>query len=371
MTVVFVCSIEAVTGGIESDNLDYRLGAIHSLVYKLPEKNREMLELLIRHLVNVCEHSKENLMTPSNMGVIFGPTLMRAQEDTVAAMMNIKFQNIVVEILIEHFGKIYLGPPEDSQVPPVPPPRVTARRHKPITISKRLLREKTVFYTSSLDENEDEAQRQTPNGTITSNLDTPKLPQHLKLPIQKSGETDLGRKSPNRPVSDSQPESCPEVDVGKLVFRLQDGGTKATPKATNGPVPGSGPTKTPPFPIKRQAPRPVAPHKEGDTDCFSKVRPPGEKQTIIRPPVRPPDPPCRASTSQKPEPKPDTVAGNAGEIPSSVTGAELTSSSPSDVWAVSLGASDKVDLRTQLCLAIASLSDLSSDPPQTLLLDPS
>lgn len=45
-------------------------------------------------------------MSPSNMGVIFGPTLMRAQEDTVAAMMNIKFQNIVVEILIEHFGKV-------------------------------------------------------------------------------------------------------------------------------------------------------------------------------------------------------------------------------------------------------------------------
>uniref|UniRef100_A0A8C3RQS9 Oligophrenin-1 n=1 Tax=Chelydra serpentina TaxID=8475 RepID=A0A8C3RQS9_CHESE len=90
----------------KSENLDYRLGAIHSLVYKLPEKNREMLELLIRHLVNVCEHSRENLMSPSNMGVIFGPTLMRAQEDTVAAMMNIKFQNIVVEILIEHFDKV-------------------------------------------------------------------------------------------------------------------------------------------------------------------------------------------------------------------------------------------------------------------------
>lgn len=45
-------------------------------------------------------------MSPSNMGVIFGPTLMRAQEDTVAAMMNIKFQNIVVEILIEHFNKV-------------------------------------------------------------------------------------------------------------------------------------------------------------------------------------------------------------------------------------------------------------------------
>uniref|UniRef100_A0A2K5LCP3 Oligophrenin-1 n=1 Tax=Cercocebus atys TaxID=9531 RepID=A0A2K5LCP3_CERAT len=302
----------------KSDNLDYRLGAIHSLVYKLPEKNREMLELLIRHLVNVCEHSKENLMTPSNMGVIFGPTLMRAQEDTVAAMMNIKFQNIVVEILIEHFGKIYLGPPEESAAPPVPPPRVTARRHKPITISKRLLRERTVFYTSSLDESEDEIQHQTPNGTITGSIETPKPPQHPKLPIQRSGETDPGRKSPSRPISDGKLEPCPEVDVGKLVSRLQDGGTKITPKATNGPMPGSGPTKTPSFHIKRPAPRPLAHHKEGDADSFSKVRPPGEKPTIIRPPVRPPDPPCRAATPQKPEPKPDIVAGNAGEITSSV-----------------------------------------------------
>ncbi|XP_063101613.1 oligophrenin-1 isoform X8 [Cavia porcellus] len=302
----------------KSDNLDYRLGAIHSLVYKLPEKNREMLELLIRHLVNVCEHSKENLMTPSNMGVIFGPTLMRAQEDTVAAMMNIKFQNIVVEILIEHFDKIYLGPPEESATAPVPPPRVTARRHKPITISKRLLRERTIFYTSSMDESEDDIQHQTPNGSFISSLEPPKLLQHLKPPIQRNAEADPGRKSPSRLAPDSKLEPCPEVDVGKLVSKLQDGGTKATPKSTNGLMPASGPMKTPSLHIKRQAPRPLAHQKEGDADNFSKVRPPGEKPTIIRPPVRPPDPPCRATTPQKPESKPEIVVGNAGEIPSSV-----------------------------------------------------
>ncbi|XP_015425550.1 PREDICTED: oligophrenin-1-like [Myotis davidii] len=54
----------------------------------------------------------------------------------------------------------------------------------------------------------------------------------------------------------------------------------------------------------------------GDSDSFSKVWPPGEKPTIIRPPVRPPDPFCRAATPQKT--KPDIVVGNAGEIPSSV-----------------------------------------------------
>uniref|UniRef100_A0A9L0IAR0 Uncharacterized protein n=1 Tax=Equus asinus TaxID=9793 RepID=A0A9L0IAR0_EQUAS len=165
---------------------------------------------------------------------------------------------------------------------------------------------------------QDEIQHQTPNGTITSTIDPPKLPQYPKLPIQRNGETDPGRKSPSKPVADGKLESCPEVDVGKLVSRLQDGGTKAIPKTTNGPVPGFGPTKAPTFHIKRPAPRPLVHPKEGDSDSFSKVRPPGDKPTIIRPPVRPPDPPCRVAAPQKPEPKPDIVAGNAGEIPSSV-----------------------------------------------------
>uniref|UniRef100_A0A8C5BEB4 Rho GTPase activating protein 42 n=1 Tax=Gadus morhua TaxID=8049 RepID=A0A8C5BEB4_GADMO len=90
----------------ESDDQNYRVCAVHALVHKLPDRNKEMLELLIQHLVTVSTQSKFNLMTVSNLGVIFGPTLMRSQEETVAAMMNIKFQNIVMEILIENFDKV-------------------------------------------------------------------------------------------------------------------------------------------------------------------------------------------------------------------------------------------------------------------------
>uniref|UniRef100_A0A672MBK0 Rho GTPase activating protein 42 n=1 Tax=Sinocyclocheilus grahami TaxID=75366 RepID=A0A672MBK0_SINGR len=89
----------------KSDDQNYRVCAVHTLVHKLPDKNKEMLEILIEHLLNVSTHSESNMMTVSNLGVIFGPTLMRSQEETVAAMMNIKFQNIVVEILIENFEK--------------------------------------------------------------------------------------------------------------------------------------------------------------------------------------------------------------------------------------------------------------------------
>uniref|UniRef100_A0A8B9PSM9 Oligophrenin-1 n=1 Tax=Apteryx owenii TaxID=8824 RepID=A0A8B9PSM9_APTOW len=238
----------------KSENLDYRLGAIHALVYKLPDKNREMLELLIRHLVNICEHSRENLMSPSNMGVIFGPTLMRAQEDTVAAMMNIKFQNIVVEILIEHFAKIYSGPPEDNSAPPVPPPRVTARRHKPITISKRPLRERPVFFGASVGESEGQFSCSlTPYSSLTSPifLIAPRPLHRSRVPAPRAGEADAAR-----PPAESQPEQRAEGDVGKLVSRLQDAGAKLAGRSANGVVSGPAP-KTSTLHAKRPAPRPV------------------------------------------------------------------------------------------------------------------
>uniref|UniRef100_A0A670XN94 Oligophrenin-1 n=1 Tax=Pseudonaja textilis TaxID=8673 RepID=A0A670XN94_PSETE len=243
----------------KSENLDERLGAIHGLVYKLPEKNREMSELLIRHLVQVCEHSRENLMSPSNMGVIFGPTLMRAQEDTVAAMMNIKFQNIVVEILIEHFNKIYSGPPEDNAAPPVPPPRVATRRHKPITISKRPLRERPLFFGGSVEEKEDSCGL-APNGIVAAlSPDVPKPLQRSRL--QRPGEADPGRPSPE---SRGAGEPCAEVGVGRLVSRLQEGGAKLSSKPANsiGPTPHA--LKTSNLQSKKPAPRPGASCREGE-----------------------------------------------------------------------------------------------------------
>jgi len=47
-------------------------------------------------------------MTVSNIAVCFGPTLMRPERETVAAIMDIKFCNVVVEILIENYTKVML-----------------------------------------------------------------------------------------------------------------------------------------------------------------------------------------------------------------------------------------------------------------------
>ncbi|XP_035516733.1 rho GTPase-activating protein 10 isoform X2 [Morone saxatilis] len=98
-----------------------RIQAIHCLVHKLPERNRQVLGLLMKHLANVAANSKQNLMTVANLGVVFGPTLMRPQEETVAAIMDLKFQNIVVEILIEHHEKIFADAPESCPLSPAAP----------------------------------------------------------------------------------------------------------------------------------------------------------------------------------------------------------------------------------------------------------
>ena len=45
-------------------------------------------------------------MTVSNLGVCFGPTLLRPEEETVAAIMDIKFGNVVIELLIENCDKV-------------------------------------------------------------------------------------------------------------------------------------------------------------------------------------------------------------------------------------------------------------------------
>ncbi|XP_006023770.1 rho GTPase-activating protein 10 isoform X1 [Alligator sinensis] len=120
----------------KSGSPESRVSAIHFLVHKLPEKNKEMLDILVKHLANVSNHAKKNLMTVANLGVVFGPTLMRPQEETVAAIMDLKFQNIVVEILIENHEKIFRTLPDAtfpepisvSISPPNAPPRQSRRQ---------------------------------------------------------------------------------------------------------------------------------------------------------------------------------------------------------------------------------------------------
>ncbi|XP_025424080.1 rho GTPase-activating protein 26 isoform X3 [Sipha flava] len=101
-----------------------RINDVHILLHKIPKQNFNMLELLVKHLCNVVTHSEQNLMTVSNIAVCFGPTLMRPERETVAAIMDIKFCNVVVEILIENYTKIFKTEPDlEVEYEPTPGPQ--------------------------------------------------------------------------------------------------------------------------------------------------------------------------------------------------------------------------------------------------------
>ncbi|KAM6983746.1 rho GTPase-activating protein 42 isoform 2-T2 [Tautogolabrus adspersus] len=171
------------------DDQKYRVRAIHALVHKLPEKNRAMLDLLTCHLLKVSSHSDQNLMTVSNLGMIFGPTLMRSQEETVAAMMNIKFQNIVVEIIIENHHKIFGEAPDLSlPLPPAPSSRSTPRRNKAICLSSGKRKARLYPPTLCLADNDSD--------TFSSSPSTTPMGSQESLSSHSSEKNGLSQTSP-------------------------------------------------------------------------------------------------------------------------------------------------------------------------------
>lgn len=82
---------------------DKRLESLHEALKLLPPAHCETLRHLMAHLRRVTQHEKQNLMSAENLGIVFGPTLMRAPGlDAMTALNDIRYQRQVVETLIRN-----------------------------------------------------------------------------------------------------------------------------------------------------------------------------------------------------------------------------------------------------------------------------
>ncbi|XP_060088216.1 rho GTPase-activating protein 29 [Heteronotia binoei] len=84
---------------------------IKDLLKLLPAQNYNTLQFLIGHLHRVTEHSDENKMSASNLGIIFGPTLIRPRQTdatvSLSSLVDYPYQARVVELLITNYEKIF------------------------------------------------------------------------------------------------------------------------------------------------------------------------------------------------------------------------------------------------------------------------
>ncbi|TSU75982.1 Rho GTPase-activating protein 29 [Bagarius yarrelli] len=96
---------------------------IKDLLRQLPSTHHKTLQFLIRHLHRVTEKADENKMTASNLGIIFGPTLIKPRqtdaEVSLSSLVDYPYQALIVELLIRHYELIFDSPlsPVDENSP--------------------------------------------------------------------------------------------------------------------------------------------------------------------------------------------------------------------------------------------------------------
>ncbi|KAM9439537.1 rho GTPase-activating protein 29-like isoform 2-T2 [Clarias gariepinus] len=102
--------------GIELNRVVFK---IRDLLRHLPPAHYRTLHFLITHLHRVSEHAEENKMDARNLGIIFGPTLIKPRQldadVSLSSLVDYPYQALMVELLIQHHRKIF-----DGQLSPAP-----------------------------------------------------------------------------------------------------------------------------------------------------------------------------------------------------------------------------------------------------------
>ncbi|KAK3077983.1 hypothetical protein LTS18_008748, partial [Coniosporium uncinatum] len=83
-----------------------RIQAMRMAINELPRSHRDTLEFLIFHLARVIDKQSENLMTATNLAVVFAPTIMRP-ESIAREMTDMQAQRIVVQSLLENNKSVF------------------------------------------------------------------------------------------------------------------------------------------------------------------------------------------------------------------------------------------------------------------------
>ncbi|KAM6976714.1 rho GTPase-activating protein 15-like isoform 2-T2 [Aplochiton taeniatus] len=96
-----------------SDYLD-KVDRLKCLVLGMPPPNHDTMQFIFQHLRRVMNRSDTNRMTTQNIGIVFGPTLLRPERDNGNMAINMVYQNQAVELILTEFNHIFRTGTSDS-----------------------------------------------------------------------------------------------------------------------------------------------------------------------------------------------------------------------------------------------------------------
>ncbi|KAK7919272.1 hypothetical protein WMY93_010556 [Mugilogobius chulae] len=93
---------------IRQPDYNSKLTYVCNLVKSLPQPNHDTMKLLFEHLRNVIDYGEDNRMTVQNVAIVFGPTLLRPENESNNLTMHMVFQNQIVEFILNEYERIFL-----------------------------------------------------------------------------------------------------------------------------------------------------------------------------------------------------------------------------------------------------------------------
>jgi uncharacterized membrane protein len=74
-----------------------------ALLLRMPPVNLAVVRYLLMFLAKVAQKSDKNQMTPNNLGIVFGPTLLRCRDSSMEVVMTSNQTSVqVISFMIEN-----------------------------------------------------------------------------------------------------------------------------------------------------------------------------------------------------------------------------------------------------------------------------
>lgn len=83
------------------------LSQIQKLIDSLPRPNRDTLQYILEHLCRVIAHSDKNRMTAHNLGIVFGPTLFRPEQEASDMAAHVFYPGQLIELMLNNFASLF------------------------------------------------------------------------------------------------------------------------------------------------------------------------------------------------------------------------------------------------------------------------
>ena len=92
---------------IKKQDSNEKIETMRSLVKRLPPPNHDTMKILFRHLTKIVAKASQNLMSTQSLGIVFGPTLLRAENESGNVAVHMVYQNQIAEFMLTEYDKIF------------------------------------------------------------------------------------------------------------------------------------------------------------------------------------------------------------------------------------------------------------------------